>query len=570
MSTMLIIILLFAFTDAASGQHHAGEVCSDCHSAFSLGGTVFAGYDADAAEEGTAITLHRSDGSRVTLPASDDDGRIYATSVESGAYLISVGPLRSRSWHALPGQKDCNSCHVKSGNMSPVRDRRFSPLHPELSAGNDCLPCHHYPASMRYERLATPGRLSGSERRPATQGSAVVIGSQEYPFVPTDYDISTLRPDIFADGYFSLLDALLAVAKRNGVPVSLHWDEDCQTHFIDSVNGVEADFWYNFSYDAGAGTQNELRFKRQIRWDELLWQPGSWIRLTMGDDLPALKREFREEIAREQQYGHIVPQVQISINPSNYHGNPPESHRVSYVRNFTDVAVTAHNRRAAGGDSLYRMPFRPGVVTALDLLLSLQDQGDIDMVGTAYFTHLAGKVMESYRVRALGFPGVGLAHASGNQGFVYTTGNGRANQLVNGADGKQHVHADIHVIHAPDFARWRWIELGNPYYEDDEPTGVEEMLADYEAHTSGFRLQRPWPQPAKHAISLSFNIFEPGSYRITLHDIAGRQLRTLFDAAVANVGVHQLPDAVSALTPGIYFVRMTDGASVDVQKIVME
>jgi hypothetical protein len=423
---------------------------------------------------------------------------------------------------------------------------------------------------MRYERLATPGRLSGSERRPATQNSAVVIGSQEYTFLPDQHIIETLRPDIFAEGYFSLLDVLLAITKRFDIPVALHWDEDCQTHFIDSVNGVAADFWYNFSYDAGAGTQNELRFRRQIRWDELLWQPGAWIRLTMGDDLPALKREFREEIARERQFGHIVPQVQISISPSNYHGNPPESHRISYVRNFTDVAVTAHNLRAAGGDSLYRMPFRAGVVTALDLLLSLQDQGEIDMVGTAYFTHLAGKVMESYRVRSLGFPDKGLAHASGKQGFVYTTGNGRANQLVNGADGKQHVHSDIHVIHAPDFTRWRWIELGNPYYEDDEPTGIEEMLADYEAHANGFRLQRPWPQPAKHAISLSFNIFEPGSYRITLHDLSGRLLRTLFDAAVVNVGVHQLPDAVSALTPGIYFVRMTDGVNTDVQKIVVE
>jgi len=571
MRTLPVIIVLFAITCGANAQHHAGEKCSGCHGAFSLGGTVFAGYDEDAVEEGTALTLYRSDGSRVTLPASDEDGRIFASTVEEGAYLMQIGALRSRSWHALPAQKDCNSCHVKAGNLSAGRDRLLTPLHPELPAGNDCTPCHHYPASMRYARLATPGRLSGTERRPVTSGSAVVIAGQEYTFDPEDYDITTLRPDIFADGYFSLLDALLAVADRYGIPVALRWDEDCQTHFIDSVNGRAGSFWYTFSYDAGpTGTQNELRYRRQIRWDELLWQPGAWIRLSTGDDLEALRREFREEIARERSAGHVVPQVQISINPSNYRGNPPESHRITVSRSFRDVVVSAHDLRAEGGDSLYRRPFRRGVVTAMDLLFSLQDQGEIDMVGTAYFTHLAGKVMESYRVRALGFPDRGLAHASGNHGFVYTTGNGTPPQLVNGADGKQHVHADIHVIHAPDFARWRWIELGNPYYEDEEPTGVEEMLADYEAHAHGFRLQRPWPQPASGAVSLSFNVFETGHYRITLHDMAGRRLRVLFDAAVDNVGVRQLPDAVPALAPGVYFVRMTDGRHTDVQKIVVD
>lgn len=570
MRSLPVILVVLVLTCGASAQHHAGENCSGCHAAFSLGGTVFAGYDGDAVEQGTALALFRSDGSRVTLPPSDEDGRVYATAVEEGDYLMQIGALRSRSWHVLPAQKDCNSCHVKAGNMSPVRDRLLTALHPELPAGNDCTPCHHYPASMRYARLATPGQLSGAERRPATQGAAMVIGSQAYPFDPAEYEIETLRPDIFADGYFSMLDVILAVTRRQGIPVVLHWDPDCQTHFIDSVNGVGGDFWYHFSYDAGNGTQGELRYRRQIRWDELLWQPGAWVRLTLGEDVPALRQAFREEIARERASGHVVSQVQISINPSNYRGNPPESHRITVSRSFRDVAVTAHDLRAVGGDSLYRRPFRRGVVTAMDLLFSLQDQGEIDLVGTAYFTHLAGKVMESYRVRALGFPGEGLAHASGRQGFVYSTGNGTPQQLINDADGKQHVHADIHVIHAPDFARWRWIELGNPYYEDDEPTGVEEMLADYEAHASGFRLQRPWPQPASGAVSLSFNVFTPGRYRITLHDLAGRRLRVLFDAAEENVGVRQLPDAVSGLTPGIYFVRMTDGRHTDVQKIVVD
>ena len=570
MRFLITVFLILISAVTARAQHHPGESCTGCHKAFSLGGTVFDDYARNTVLKGARVTLLRGDGARVDLPASDAQGRLFSTGVPDGNYLIQLGAMRSRSWHALPGQKDCNTCHVSGGNRTAERDLALRDLHTQLPETNACTACHHFPADKSHDRLATPGFLNGTAVPTATQGSGVIIRGKSYAFDQQSLDMRALRTDIFAPGYFSLFDVLLAVARREGVRIAWHWDEDCQTHFIDSVDGIAGDFWYGFSYDAGSGTQNELGFKRQIRWDELPWQPGSWITLRNGENVNELKAEFAEEIARERQYGHLVPMVQISVNPSNYRGNPPESHRITVTRSFRDVAVTAHNLRAAGSDSLHRMPFRPGVVTAIDLLLSLQDQGQLDMVGTEFFTHLAGKVMESYRVRSIGFPNAGLAHASGRQGFVYTTGNGTVQRLANGADGKQHVHGDIHPIHAPDFARWRWIELGNPYYEDNDPTGIEEMLADYEAQSAGFRLQRPWPQPARDEVFLSFNIFEPGTYRITLHDIAGRELRVLHDGTLANAGVQQLPQPVRGLAPGLYFARMTDGRSVGVQKVVVE
>ena len=569
MNRFILLALFFLPAALAAQPHHPGSACSSCHPAFSLGGTVFTGYEADSVQARVPLVLYRSDGLRLTLPASDGAGRIYASALDAGRYLIRVGDLRSRSWHDIPAQRDCNSCHVPGGNVSLKRDQRLTALHTELPETNDCRPCHHFPASMHMERLATPGRLSGGDRRPATQGSRVIINGRGIGFLPERHDISSVRPDIFAEGYFSLFDVLITMAGHAGIRIAYHWDEDCQTHFIDSVDGVAGEYWYNFSYDAGDRTEIELRYRRQIRWDELLWQPGSVIRLSTGDDLDALRREFREEIQRERQFGHRIPEVRIVINPSGYRGNPPESHRITVVKNFTDVQVTAHEHRAAGGDSLYRRPYREGVVTAMDVLFSLQHQGHLDVVGTEYFTHLANKVMESYRVRSLGFPGEGLAHASGRQGFVYVTGNGVRFDLVNGADRKQHVHADIHVIHAPDFALWRWIELGNPYYEDDEPTGIEEMLADYDALDRGFRLQRPWPQPVRDELQLSFNVFTPGSFRIDLHDISGRRLRTVYDTRTENVGIHRFALPTRGLEPGVYFLRMTDGRDVDVQRVVV-
>jgi hypothetical protein len=174
--------------------------------------------------------------------------------------------------------------------------------------------------------------------------------------------------------------------------------------------------------------------------------------------------------------------------------------------------------------------------------------------------------MESYRVRSLGFPGVGLAHASGRQGLVYTSGNGTFQRLANDADRKQHVHADIHVMHAPDFALWRWIELGNPYYESSSPTGIEEMLADYEARDRTFRLQRPWPLPSSGVVNISCNVFEPGAFVIDVIDLSGRRLAVLHEGRLDNMGVHEF--TWNGDGQGVFFIRMTDGRDMDIQRVL--
>jgi hypothetical protein len=287
----------------------------------------------------------------------------------------------------------------------------------------------------------------------------------------------------------------------------------------------------------------------------------------MGEDLDELRDAFKREIVRERAQGHVIPEVRISITPSDFRGNPDGSGRITVSRSFTGVHVISHDLRVAGGDSLYRMPFKPGVVTAMDVLYSLQDAGELTLVGRQYFTRLAGKVMESFRVRAISFPGTGEAHASGRQGFVYTTGNGTFTRLVNDADRKQHVHADIHVIHAPDIALWRWIELGNPYYEDDDPTGTREMLADFDALTAGFRLQLPWPQPATGIVRVSVNVFDDAEYRVDACDINGRRVATLHEGRFGRTGVSSIAWDVTKIPAGTYLLRCSDGRSVGVQRL---
>ncbi|MBL0177081.1 MAG: T9SS type A sorting domain-containing protein [Ignavibacteria bacterium] len=239
-------------------------------------------------------------------------------------------------------------------------------------------------------------------------------------------------------------------------------------------------------------------------------------------------------------------------------------------RNFSNVAVGAHGFRETGRDSLYRMPFKAGVVTAMDVLYSLQDHGDLSVVGKAYYTRLAQKVQDSWRVQEIGFPGIGSAHGSGRHGFVYTTGNDTpAAPCEQRQDHKQHVHSDIVVLHAPDFALWRWIELGNPYYETNDPTGLEELDADFNARDKGFRLQRPFPLPADNAVHLPFAVFEQGRYRMDLIDLSGRHISTILEREISDVGIHETSMDLTALVPGVYFVRLSNGQSSDTQRLVI-
>lgn len=289
--------------------------------------------------------------------------------------------------------------------------------------------------------------------------------------------------------------------------------------------------------------------------------------MTEGENIPELQAAFRREIWREATQGHVIPSVRIRINPSNFQGNPEGSGRVTVSREFQNVRVTPHDWRAEGASDPTPKPFRTGVVTSLDILLSLRDQGELDLVTGVFYTHFAGHYIHSYYVVALGFPDVGTAHASGRQGFVYTTENGAPGLLPNGADAKMHITSDIHVVHAPDFSYWRWAELGNPYYESAAP-GSEELLRasiaeDFEALGRGFNLHRPVPlirgEGEEDVFGVSFNVFEPGDYRLEVRDGSHEVVAVLHDGRVENIGLVKAAWTPSGLPGGRYTLVLTDG-----------
>jgi hypothetical protein len=421
------------------------------------------------------------------------------------------------------------------------------------------------------EQLSSSGVLTTARAAILPPGSYVILGADTTRFDPRQYSITTLRPDVFAPGYFSMFDVILAVARKKNIALEYIWDDSCRTHFITKVNNNPGNYWFHFSYDAsngssaGSGSRGELNNHRANRWDEVLWRPGVWIRLDADENVAELRSYYIREIMREHGGGHVIPTVQFSIAPDTVNGNPPGSGRTRVNIQFTNVQVTAHNLRSVGTQSPYSKPFQPGVTTSLDIPLSLRDQGKLDVVTSVFYDFFANNYVDSYYLVELGFPGVGKVHSSGRQGIVYTTDNGEFRngtiiKLPNQANQQHHITCDIDVIHAPDFSRWSWADLGNPYYEGKDPTVTsvleQSVLEDYDAMARGFNLHAPYPNPFNGSIGMSFNIFNPGKVSVIIYDLLGRRVATLVDNEHRDLGIHLLRWTPGQSPSGVYFVVM--------------
>lgn len=557
------IVLSLTFLKA---QHNSNNNCLSCHSNFKIGGTAFTDSTGVQVDPGIPILFLAPDGTSFEIDKTDANGNFYDQLIPDNNYLIKMGDIQSKTWHNIPEQGGCNSCHIVDGNGSAEKTKRMPRTHTSVPDDNDCTHCHHFPASMEYSQVMTPSVLSTTQNLidlPEV-AQASLLGTL-YDFNPADYDSSTVRPDIFAPGYYSMFDVILKVAKQNGIDIQYEFDTERSTHFITSVNGQAGSYWYRFSFDTNGKNNNEYNYERKMRWDEVLWRPGAWVWLTKGENLTSIKSEYRNEIERENNFGHLVPSVEIKINASDFEGNPEGSGRITTTKKYENISVTSHNLRSEGNENPYSKPFQPGVTTALDIVMSMKDQGLLNAATSVFYNYFGGTYIESYYLVELGFPDVGSAHASGRQGFIYRAENGSPSQSF-------HITSDILVIHAPDFATWTWVELGsnNPYYESENPiTSVNESInEDHNAMPKGFNLHAPYPNPFNSNATVSYNIFEPGDVKIVIFDELGQSVKVLLDEYISNIGVHTVNWEAYGLSSGVYYVLMKYNNSKQARRIV--
>jgi len=261
--------------------------------------------------------------------------------------------------------------------------------------------------------------LPGEDTIPA-ELAQVEVGSGEFVFDPTN--VETIRPDLFNPGYFSMFDVLVHLDKQGDIDLEYHVDDSMNTHVVDSING-KPHWWYQAHYDGGWWEDN------MFRMDHYPWKDGTALRLFQVERsrLEDIYRTFREEVARRNGNGRklVVPSVIIKGR--------------TFTKEFENVEVTAHNLRS---DAL-----KEGATTALDVILSLGDQGKIECELEWFESVGTADIVKSYWVEAIDGD-----NSHGRCGFVYEAGS-----LEFPHAGHIHIPSDVRVLNSPEYVKFFWI-----------------------------------------------------------------------------------------------------------------
>ncbi len=337
----------------------------------------------------------------------------------------------------------CAEC--VSTTRSPISRRRF--LRGAIGSGlamvgvgallSACAPAApEERAELPVTPVATPRQVPTEEEPrtmpeahvgdvPAGTGSVDIAGLGTFSFDARA--VQTLRPDVFQPGHFSLFDVLAHLGEQGEIRLESHYDEGMDTHVIDAIDG-QSGWWYQAHYSRGWYEQNAFRMDMYPYKDDTQFRLGIEHEQRLAD----IHRTFREEIARLADHGEtvVIPAFEI------------QAPGVSHV--FHDVEVIAHDTRS---DVL-----QPGVVTALDAVLGLAEQGKLSNVGLTWYERIgSADPVDSYWVER-----IDAAQASGGCGFVYETG---PRDFAGFSGSHIHIPSDVRVTRSPEYALWFWICL---------------------------------------------------------------------------------------------------------------
>ena len=267
---------------------------------------------------------------------------------------------------------------------------------------------------------------------PSQEGTIEIRSLGSFAFDPTQ--VQSLRKGIFQAGQFSVFDALAHLATQGRIQMQYAWDDAAGTYFIQSLNG-KSGWWYDAHYAGG-------NFERPVvRMDEYPVKDGMAIQLYLEqpDRLDAIQKSFREETARlRANGGHLIlPRVKVIA---------PQGELA-----FENVTVTSHNSRL---DVL-----QPGVITVLDVLLSLGDEGKLTLVGLTWRAQMDGAdPIDGYFVDRIDAEGYSV-QATGDCTYSHEVGSeGLMEFLLPHGHTTSHVHltADLKVLTSPEYVEFLW------------------------------------------------------------------------------------------------------------------
>ncbi len=254
-----------------------------------------------------------------------------------------------------------------------------------------------------------------------SKGTIGISGTGTFEFDPNE--VVTVRPDIFRENHFSLFDVLVHLDDRGDIEMEYHFDEALNTHVIDTINGYK-NWWYWAYYHSGWQEANNFRMDHYPYKDQMTIQ----VQREDSSRIDRIHQVFRDEVKRiEANDGKvIIPKVIIRGR--------------THTLTFKDVEVTAHNLR---NDT-----FQDGVITAIDVILSLADQGEITYKLT-WYDRIGRAVVTNYFV-----DGINEDQAYGTCGFVYEAGSEKLRY-----GNHIHIPSDYRIINSPEYEEWFWICL---------------------------------------------------------------------------------------------------------------
>ncbi len=251
--------------------------------------------------------------------------------------------------------------------------------------------------------------------------ATVKIGSRTFYFDPIN--VQTIRPDIFKTGFFSVFDVLVYLHNQGDIQLEYHFDEAKNTHIIDSID-QEMDWWYQIYYSGGWPERNVFRP------DHYPWKDQTTLTFfkETRERINRIYAEWEQEVLRKNDNSAvIIPEVEIRSE--------------SFRQTFKNVTVTAHNLR--------NDIFQEGTITAIDVILSLADQGKITYELQYYESIGTAQVVKSYWVESINqdvaYGRCGYVYEAGSTEFQFSSGN--------------HIHlpSDTRVLNSPEYVDYFWI-----------------------------------------------------------------------------------------------------------------
>lgn len=115
---------------------------------------------------------------------------------------------------------------------------------------------------------------------------------------------------------------------------------------------------------------------------------------------------------------------------------------------------------------------------------------------------------------------------------------------------------------------WMPLDDAQGRFFTDRDYGLAPDVVAADDQPQAFRLAPAFPNPFNPATTLEYSLAATGAARLSVHDLAGREVALLADG-LQEAGAHQVVFDAAALPSGVYFARLEANGRVATQKLLL-